>query len=265
MWMANDSDQGDGLSDESKGKRGRSPNYPAVNLETGIKWIRQVYDGEKRTLTTPLIVAQRCGFNGMSGPARSAVSALKKYGLLVDAEGERVRVSDDAVKLLLQPDEGERLKLVQVMAMKPQIVRDILANYRDGLPSLDTLKYHLVAEMTFTEDGAATFLKLLQENIAFAKLEPNVYISLMNPTVQSDESPAKVPISSVAVVPQARTPQSGGTNSVRYELSDGTLIVIDPTKPLTAETIDEVIDYLTDYRKVLSKRGQVAPQRASEE
>jgi len=255
--MANDSDT---PTDEFRGKKGRSPNYPSVNLETAIKWIRSVYESEKRTATTPLIVAQRCGFGGLSGPSRGAVSALKKYGLLVDADGDRIKVSDEAVKLLLQPDEAERLKIVRSVAVRPPVVRDVLATFSDGLPSSDTLRYHLVTELGFTEDGATTFIKLLLENISFAKLDPGAYTALVNPAAQPEESGAKTAVSTTGAAMQQRPTAPVGTNSVRYELSDGTLIVIDPTKPLTAETIDEVIDYLTVYRKVLSKRSQAVIQ-----
>jgi hypothetical protein len=263
--MASDSDQNSDLADESRGKRGRSPNYPSVNIETAIKWARQVYDGEKRTPTTPLIVAQRCGFNGMSGPSRSAVSALKKYGLLVDADGDKLRVSDDAVRLFLQPSEVERLKIVQSMAMRPPIVRDILAKYPDGLPSTETLKYHLIAELTFTDDGAAIFLKLLQENVAFAKLDPEVYSGLMHPTSQGDEATAKPHVSVATSSQQQRPSTQAGACSVRYALSDGNLVVIDPTQPLTEETVSEVIDYLTVYKKHLSKKSQAVPPRSTED
>ena len=166
------SEQPEDDREESRGKRGRSPNYPSVSLEQASKWARQIYDAEKRTPTTSLILAQRCGFNGLSGPARSAISALKKYGLIVDADGDRMRVSDDALKLFLQPDEGEKLRMLQSLATKPQIVKDIFAAYPDGLPSMETVRYHLITQLNFTEDGATTFLKLLNENIAFAKLDP---------------------------------------------------------------------------------------------
>jgi hypothetical protein len=251
--------------DESRGKRGRSPNYPAVNLETAIKWTKQVYDGEKRTPTTPLIVAQRCGFNGLNGPSRGALSALKKYGLLVDADNDRIRVSDEALKLFLQPDENERLKLVQSFALRPNIVRDILGTYHEGLPSQDTLRYHLITSLNFTEDGASTFLRLLLENIEFAKLEPSAYNSLVNHTSQIDESPAKHGTSSSPATQGSRPASTTGANSVRFELSGGTLIVLDPSKPLTAEAIEELVDYLSVYKKVLSKQSQVVASQPSKE
>jgi hypothetical protein len=259
MSMANE--QGDD-SGFGAGKRGRSPNYPAVTLETAIKWARNLYDSEKKSATSPLIVAQNCGFKGasgtLSGPARTAVSALKKYGLVTDATDGRMRISDDAVKYFLQPDEAERLKVLQSLALKPQIIRDIFTMYPDGLPSDDTLRYHLVTKVNFLEEGASTFLKAFRETCSFAKLDPSAYASLVMASAALTEDPQLRPqINATSSAQVARPSGRQEVPSPCFELSDGTTVRLEPSKPLTAETFDELLEYLHVFKKVLSKRVQV--------
>jgi hypothetical protein len=49
----------------------------------------------------------------------------------------------------------------------------------------------------------------------------------------------------------------GARLAIRQEFSDGTWITIEPTKPLTADTVSEVIEYLQFYQRLLAKRAKV--------
>jgi hypothetical protein len=45
-----------------------------------------------------------------------------------------------------------------------------------------------------------------------------------------------------------------GELQVRFPLSDGGHVIVIPTKPLSSETVGEVIEYLEIYKKILAKR-----------
>jgi hypothetical protein len=261
--LRGDPDMANEMDDDSpRGKKGRSPNYPASSLEVATKWARSLYDREKKSPTSAQIVAQHCGYansaGGLSGPARTALSSLKKYGLIVDADDGRFRVSDDAVKYFLQPDEAEKLRILQSFALKPQIIRDIFDLYRDNLPSDDTLKFHLVTTLNFVEEGARTFIKAFRETCTFAKLDPEAYNALMNQGAPQVEDSAHAPSSVQKSIPRAvAQPIAAMQSNPCFELSDGNTVTLLPSKPLTAETFSELIDYITVFGKVLSKRAKV--------
>lgn len=46
--------------------------------------------------------------------------------------------------------------------------------------------------------------------------------------------------------------------TVCFQVSDGTPVVIMPTKPLTSATIADLLEYLAVYRAVLTKRDESA-------
>jgi len=160
---------------EAKQKRQRSPSYPSDGLETCVKWARKIYEAEKRSTTSALVAVKHMGYSTLSGPARTGLSAMKKFGLLIEEGGEKVRISEEAVKLFLDPDEGSRLTLLRTLALKPEIIREFIQQHPDGLPSDVSLRFKLVTDRGFGEDAAGTLIKALRETVRFAKLEPGQY------------------------------------------------------------------------------------------
>jgi hypothetical protein len=122
----------------------RSPNYPAFGLEAAIEKIRTVYDEEKRTPTTPKVIAGHLGYADTDGPGGRSVSCLRQFGLLEDAAGN-LKVSDLAFSLLHLPDEdAEKAQLLKQAALKPNLYRQLREDYPDTIPSDSTLKSNLL-------------------------------------------------------------------------------------------------------------------------
>jgi hypothetical protein len=225
-----------------------------------------MYEAEKKSATSAVVVARHCGYNSLNGASRQAIAAMKKFGLLVEEPGDRLRLSEEAVRVVLQPDEGERLKILRALAIKPIIIHEILREHQDGLPSDETLKFKLVDGRKFSDDGAAAFLKALRETIRFAKLEPGAYLSSMTPpapavdiTNDSRENQPGLPASGI-VTPRKRT--LGEAAPISVELSDGTAVTIHATAPLTADTFSELLDFLDVYKKILQKRASRAEPKS---
>jgi hypothetical protein len=243
--------------------KSRSPSYPAVGLETCVGWARKMYESERKSATSALVVARHAGYNSLSGASRQALAAMKKFGLLVEEPGERLRLSEDAVRVVLQPDEGERLKILRALAIKPIIVHEILRDHSDGLPSDETLKFELIDGRKFSDDGAATFLKALHETIRFAKLSPGAYLtpmqaltppSLIMDAVADQQDAARETAAVTASAARRRVP--GENAPISVELSDGTSVTVQTTAALTADTFDELLDFLGVYKKILVKRAR---------
>lgn len=153
--------------------RGRSPSFPGISLPAAIERAKVVHQREGRHSAPIAAIMAHWGYKSPSGPATVTFAALKKYGLL-DDEGSgdtRVaRLTDLAIEILMKPDPKEAIKRA---ALHPPIHREMWDEYGAALPSLDTLKYKLVAQRGFTEGGFKEFIREYQETVAFAKLDEN--------------------------------------------------------------------------------------------
>src|SRR5580700_9799405 len=113
----------------------RSPNYPAFSLAVAITKVKAVYDADKRTPTTPEVIAGHLGYKHTDGPGGRALSCLRQYGLLEESAG-LLKVSEAAYKLLVLPEEdAERPVLLKQAALKPSLYRTLHDAFPDGIPS----------------------------------------------------------------------------------------------------------------------------------
>ena len=78
----------------------RSQAYPTSSLPVSVGLIRLIWDERKQKQMTLEEVTQAIGHQGISGPARSKVSALKQYGFLDDLSGSTLRLSRRAMAIL---------------------------------------------------------------------------------------------------------------------------------------------------------------------
>jgi len=157
--------------------KGRSPAYPAINLETAIQRARQLHDKERQYLTPVSTIASHWGYSSLNGPALGAIAALKKYGLL-DEEGagedRKAKLSRLADVILMNPDEAKRKDAIQEAALRPAIHEEMWEKYHNDLPSDRNLLWELTRDRGFTERGAGEFIRVYRSTIAFAQLEyPN--------------------------------------------------------------------------------------------
>jgi hypothetical protein len=256
------------MADESNAptqtaERKRSPSYPSAGLETCVKWARKVWESEKKSATGALVVAKAMGYGSLSGASRVGISAMKKFGLLAEEGTDKVRLTEDAVKYFLLPDEDTKLALLRRLACKPPIIHEFIASHPDGLPSDDTLRYNLIAERDFIDEAATTFIKALRETVRFAKLDAADYRrDQMAPSPSEDVASAQPPAMTPARSARGFLETFGGSEArgrpsgaLRVELSDGTWVSVEPSAPLTSSTFDELMDYLGVYKKVLLKRS----------
>jgi hypothetical protein len=129
---------------QARKKVHRSPNYPAFSLPEAIEKARVVYDHEKRSFTTPDVIVRHLGYSQTTGPGGRAISALRQYGILEEQDG-RIRISDTGFALIHYPeDAAERAEAMRVAIRRPALFRELLTEYKDGLPSDDTLRSNLL-------------------------------------------------------------------------------------------------------------------------
>lgn len=119
-----------------------------------------------------------------------------------------------------------------------------------------------------TQPGLVERLAVSHCPIEFAKLGHEEY---QNDAMIAESEPPEEQVSPMARPAQARvvagssvraslsataaSPRSAGDGAaLRWELSDGTWVDLLASAPFTAETIDELMEYLRVYEKVLKKR-----------
>lgn len=151
----------------------RSPNYPAVGLPDAVRHIQQVWDKEKRTPLDMATLAKAMGYQSLSGPARTRVAALGKYGL-IEKVGGNYRLSDLAVNIL-HGEPQQKKDALTAAASRPEMFRELYASHAEA--SDDSLKSFLITRKQFSEAGAKGFIKSFRDTMSLAKPEGAGYSS----------------------------------------------------------------------------------------
>lgn len=152
----------------------RSPNYPAIGLSQAVQGIKSLYEKDRRSPVTSEGVARAFGHATLSGPATSKVAAVRQYGLLDTVSPGKYRVSELAMDLILKrPGDVEYDKAIRRAALTPQLFGDLFDLYPEA--SDDTLRYHLIKERKFSDEGAAKVIRSFKDAVSFAKLSSPSY------------------------------------------------------------------------------------------
>jgi hypothetical protein len=146
----------------------RSPNYPSISLRESYQRVKLLWQKERKTPVPAEVAAKAIGYAGLSGPSRTALSALKKFGL-VDSDDRTVRVSELALRILHPANETEETKAFQQAALKPELFAQIYTNMQEA--SDDALRSYLITKLDFSEAGANQFIKTYRDTMDVAKLD----------------------------------------------------------------------------------------------
>lgn len=211
-----------GKAEKPKRKLLRSPNYPGLSLGEALSRIKTLFDQEKRVATTPDVILKHLGFTERSGPGGRTLSALRQYGLLED-HGDNYRVSDLGYTLLAYPDGSpEREAALKEAAQKPTLFKELLATYKDGLPSNATLRSYLLKK-GFNPTSIDHFIRIFTETIELAHIIPGTYNGVGGENTDGGSG----------VIgenePQDRQPQAPGIQTFSWPISS------DPARSVKAE------------------------------
>jgi len=144
----------------------RSPNYPSMSLEDAIAKTKAVYEQEHKNAAPREVVAAALGYNGLNGASLSRIAALASYGLLEKAGSGSLKVSPDAVSVLVL-DEGHptREAALQRLAFTPKLFAELRERFGDQLPSNINLKHFLIQEKDFLPKAADEVIRIYRENL----------------------------------------------------------------------------------------------------
>jgi hypothetical protein len=151
----------------------RSPNYPATGLTEAIDLARRLWKIEQRTSVSPDVIAKAWGYKSLSGPVRTKVSAMKKYGLL-EQTTDGMRLSQRAVQIVnYKADTQEYQEAMQAAAKEPELFQELYKTHQNA--SDDALRAYLVTKKAFSDPGARQLIKAFRETMAVAKLQDSPY------------------------------------------------------------------------------------------
>ena len=146
----------------------RSPNYPSISLRESYQRVKLLWQKERKTAVPADVAAKAIGYSGISGPSRTALSAMKKFGL-VDSDDRTVRVSELALRIIHPANETEATKALQQAALKPELFQQIYTSMQEA--SDDAVRSFLITKLDFSEAGASQFIKAYRDTMHVAQLD----------------------------------------------------------------------------------------------
>lgn len=156
------------------GRPSRSPAFPALDLSSAIQRAEVLYRAERQNAVPIEVAVKHWGYKSPNGRSNLIVSALKKYGLIVDSgtgRARKIQVTDATRRILEHPNAAERTAMIQKAALLPRIHNEMWKKFgASGMPSDDAWAWELKEDLEFTDSGAVDFIKEYKETIRFAQL-----------------------------------------------------------------------------------------------
>lgn len=245
------------MSEEGK-RKGRSPSYPAIDLEEAVEKARLLLDREGRHWVPVDTALEAWGYSQASGAGMVVLAALKKFGLLEDqgsGPDRRVRVTDLAYEILIDEREEspERCELLRQAALLPRIHGELWNRYGADLPSDSTLRYEL-RKMDFTDDATQKLIGEWRRTLDFAALA-DMNSSAPSQTVGQVVDPTRAPSSQGspmgASASQSAAAQSSG-QSVQLPLSQGRWAVLHAPFPVSELEWSQMLRVLQAMKPALT-------------
>lgn len=148
--------------------KSRSPNYPSRPLDWAVNSALSILDQQGGHVLPPDVVASSLNYKDAgSGPAKSAIAALKSYGIL-EKDGSKLRLSKAVQQYKLTPTQEGREAILQRWLLSPALYSELIEKYGVPLPTDEVLIHDLVIENAFTEKAAKRIVSNLKSSLEFA-------------------------------------------------------------------------------------------------
>jgi len=154
--------------------RVRSPNYPALSLPEAIKSATTIHAAEQHLAAPKEVVAKHLGYASFHGLAGRVVSAIEKYGLLEEVNGDKVKVSPLAISILFPSSPEEKQKAINEAAFKPSLFAAIRDEWQGSRPSDENLRVYLVRKK-FGSDALDRVIEVYKETMDLVTPESGGY------------------------------------------------------------------------------------------
>jgi hypothetical protein len=240
----------------------RSPEYPAMDLESAIAKAEIVRSKEGFAYTAVSVAAGHWNYSPGSGSGLRAIAALRHYGLLEeDGSGpaRRVRLTTLAKNILLDNREGsaEKATAIRQAALNPKIYRTLWALWGPSLPSNENMQYHLQAKLDFNAGAISGFIKDFRATVGFAKLAQGGDIDGATGEVDGEKEKKDTPPPGTPLKPKETPMASVGQDAQPFDLpvpliGGGTATLRMP-RPISGEDYDHMVALLNANLTALRK------------
>ena len=160
---------------QSRG-RVRSPSFPFISLERALNRARAMQEHHKAFATARSALAQTWGQTFTSSSFLQTTSALKAFGLITDevtGGDRRFKLTDLALRILLEAREELRTAAVTEAATKPPLLKEFRIRWSTGRPSDEHCISELQLDHGFNRNTAVNFLKVFDETFRFLGGDPS--------------------------------------------------------------------------------------------
>src|SRR5579885_375763 len=249
--------------------RVRSPNYPVISLEEAIQRLQEVYKKEHMHPATREVVAKGLGYAGLNGTSLGIISALIKYGLMVQ-KGEQIRISENGQDILLhRAGDAEYSRAIREAAFGPALFRELRDYYGESLPSNYNLRVYL-QKKGFNPRTVDNVIRVYRDTLDFVAAQTGDDVLVpdeedggvrLSPEAQGSVSAAS-PEPAVASVSAPTGPRE---NVIAFPFPEGGSVQIVFTGEVTQEVIDYVSEVLGVMKKAYPTRGQRVQQNRAEQ
>jgi len=182
------------------------------------------------------------------------LSALKKFGLVTEANG-RIVPSQRAVEILNLPaSDTRRVQAIKDAALAPEIYREFIEQHHDtGWPADDVLQADLITYKNFNPNAVTDFVKDFKDTLEFAGLSD---LSVLGSAVEeepamSPETQSVQPVQDLAKQSVSTIPLQNWVLSVPRGVRAELRIVGQDVQPQDLERLKEQIDFLRNSFEVL--------------
>ena len=161
------------MAKSAQPKKHRSPAYPFVSLKLAVERVRELYEHERTHEARIGTVAGHWGFKPKSSGGLQTIGALKQYGLLEDAGGNRddrkVKLTELARRITLHKEvSDERAELLRRAAVNPPLYSEMFSKWDVEFPSDENIRSYLLFERNFNEGAIASVINNYKDTLQYA-------------------------------------------------------------------------------------------------
>lgn len=154
----------------------RSPNYPACSLQKAVEYARKIYAENHLHKAPRPVVAKAMGYGSLNGGSLTAISALKKFGL-VDEDDGGVKVTQDALTILVEgPSSPDRARTIVRLATKPELFSELQSAFPGRAPNDEILRSWLLRK-GFLQSTVDLPIRAYRETMELAEAQKAIYTS----------------------------------------------------------------------------------------
>ena len=134
-----------------------------------------IHAAEQHLAAPKQVVAKHLGYTSFHGLAGRVVSAIEKYGLLEEVNGDKVKVSPIAMSILFPATPEEKQKAINEAAFKPSLFAGIRDEWQGSRPSDENLRVYLVRKK-FGSDALDRVIEVYKETMDLVTPESGEYV-----------------------------------------------------------------------------------------